>query len=244
MERKNQPPILSVEELVERIKIPFAISVASRRNTGKTVYISHLINALIMNRKIDTVLVMSNTVGVNDDYKFLPPNLRQPYSEELIRKIIKRQAKIPKPERQQIMIVCDDVLSDKEAENSRLLKKLYVQGRHYAISVLLSSQSANGYILTPTIKNNSDWILFSRLNRQHLSILWEALSNIDKKAFVSFAETNNREYTFLAVDNTSQSTEPSDFILLTKANNSAPKKPKSRIYKNAEEEFSSEEESD
>jgi hypothetical protein len=237
-------PVLSVEELVDKMRVPFALSCASRRNTGKTFYISHLINALVMKKKIDYVLVMSNTIAVNDDYKFLPPALRQPYNEGIIRKLMKRQADIPKAERKQVLLVCDDVLTDKEAEKSRLLKKLFVMGRHFDISIVLASQSANGFILTPTIKNNSDFILFSRLNRHHLINLYEALTNIDKKEFISFAERHNRDFVFLCVDNTSQSTDPSEFILLTKAKqNAEPKKSKHKIYKDAEEDWSDESES-
>jgi hypothetical protein len=227
-------PILSVDEMVERMRVPFAMSCASRRNTGKTYYISQLIDALVRKRKVEYVLVMSNTVGVNDDYKFLPPALRQPYNEGLIRKLLENQGEIPKKERKQVLLVCDDVLTDKEAEKSRLLKKLFVMGRHFDISIILASQSANGFILTPTIKNNSDFILFSRLNRHHLVSLYEALTNIDKKDFIRFAEEHNREYTFLCVDNTSQSTDPSEFILLTKAKNTQPKKSRVSIYQHAE----------
>ena len=233
----EQLPVLSVDDLVARIRVPFAMSCASRRNTGKTYYISHLINALVMKKKVDYVLVMSNTIAVNDDYKFLPPALRQPYSEEVIRKLLKKQGEVPKKERKQVLLVCDDVLSDKEAEKSRMLKKIFVMGRHYDVSIVLASQSANGFILTPTIKNNSDYILFSRLNRHHLVSLYEALTNIDKKDFIRFAEEHNREFTFLCVDNTSQSTDPSEFILLTKAPNNKKqiaKKTKVSIYKDAE----------
>ena len=244
LEPMPELPILSVEQLVDRMKTPFSMSCASRRNTGKTFYISHLINALVMKKKIDFVLVMSNTVAVNDDYKFLPPELRQPYNENVIKKLLKMQGDIPKNKRQQVLLVCDDVLSDKAAEASRMLKKIFVMGRHFDVSIILASQSANGYILTPTIKNNSDFILYSRLNRHHLNSLYEALTNIDKREFIQFSEEHNREYTFLCIDNTSQSTDPAEFILLTKAKTSAPKKSRVKIYKDAQgDESESEEDS-
>ena len=239
-ESDEAPNIVSVAELVEGMRIPFAMSVASRRHTGKTYYIERLIDALIVSGKIDTVLVMSPTLAVNNDYGFLPKALRQPYREETIVKLIARQKKVPQEDRQNVLLVCDDVLSEKEAERSNMLKKLFVQGRHFAISIICSSQSANGFILTPTIKNNSDYLLFSRLNRQHLALIYEGgVTNMDKKEFIKYAETNNREWVFLCIDNTSQSTDPAEFIILTKAiKNDKPKKSHQSIYdaSSAEEE--------
>jgi hypothetical protein len=36
---------------------------------------------------------------------------------------------------------------------------------------------------------------------------------MDKREFISWSETNNKNYTFLVVDNTSQSNSPDDFLL-------------------------------
>ena len=64
--------VLTVKQFAEQIQIPFSMSVASKRNTGKTMLISALIQALLAQRKIDMVLVMSQTVHVNEDYWFRP----------------------------------------------------------------------------------------------------------------------------------------------------------------------------
>lgn len=217
--KEIQPgPILSVDEMVARIKVPFAMTVASKRNTGKSVYISQMIRALLQQKKIDMVVVLSNTAHINEtDYAWVPSELVQPFSEGAIKKLLRHQEATPKEDRKQILLVLDDVLSDKAAENSNYIKQLFVQGRHFMINVVCISQSANGYILTPTLKNNSDFILYSRLNRYQLATLWESLTNIDKKEFVRFSETHNKDYTFLCIDNTSNSVNPADFILRTRA---------------------------
>ena len=46
-----------------------------------------------------------------------------------------------------------------------------------------------------------------------MSSLWESITNIDKRDFIAFSEANNKNYVFLAVDNTSQSNNPADFLL-------------------------------
>jgi len=206
---------LTVTEFASRIRVPFSMAVASKRNTGKTVLVSVLIQNLIAEEKVDMVLVMSQTVHVNDDYAFLPPRLRQPFSEDVIKKLMDKQAGKKKEDRDRVLLVLDDVLSDKDAERSRFIKKLYTLGRHYDINVILISQTSN-VALTPAIKQNADYLLYSRLNRYQLATLWESITNMDKREFIRFSEENNKNYTFLCVDNTSQSNDPEDFLLKVK----------------------------
>lgn len=204
--------IHSIQEFAALIKVPFSLSIASKRNTGKTVLVSVLIRELLESKAVDMVLVMSQTQHVNDDYKILPPRLRQSFSEDVIKKLLDTQGKTPKRERKQVLLVLDDVLSDKEAEKSRFIKRLYTLGRHYDISVVLISQTSN-VALSPGIKQNSDWILYSRQNRYMLESLWSSVCNIDKRTFIQWSEENNKNYTFLAIDNTTQSNDPGDFLL-------------------------------
>jgi hypothetical protein len=207
--------IETIRQFAARIKIPTSIAVASKRNTGKTLLVSVLIRELLERKAVSMVLVMSQTQHVNDDYKFLPPRLRQAFSEEVIKKMLDTQGKVPKKKRDQVLLVLDDVLSDKEAEKSRFIKRLYTLGRHYDISIILISQTSN-VALTPAIKQNSDWLLYSRQNRYMLESIWATVCNIDKKSFIAWSEENNKNYTFLAIDNTSQSNNPAEFLLKIK----------------------------
>ena len=211
----SQEGVMSVRQLAKQIKVPTAIACCSKRNTGKTMMISVLIQELVKQGKADLVMVMSQTVGVNDDYWFINPRLRQPFNEATIKKLMDRQSKVKKSEREQCLLVLDDVLSSKDAENSRFIKRLYTLGRHYDISVILISQTSN-VALTPAIKQNSDYILYSRLNRYQLAALHESVTNMDKRDFIAYSEANNKGYVFLVVDNTSQSNNPADFLLKVK----------------------------
>ena len=215
--------VLSISEFADRIRIPMSCSIASARNTGKTVLSSVLIQRLLKTKKVDMVLVMSQTQHVNDDYKFLPARLRQPFNEDVIKKLMDKQASKQKKKRQQVLLVLDDVLSDKEAEKSRFVKKLYTLGRHYSISIMLISQTSN-VALTPAIKQNSDYLIYSRQNRHFLQSLWTSVPNIDLKSFIAFSEANNKDYRFIVVDSTSQSNNPGDFLLIIRASPEEAKK--------------------
>ena len=215
LEEDAAESVLSIKDFAGKIKLPTAIAVASKRNTGKTLLISALVRDLLATKKVKQVLVMSQTVHVNRDYWFLPGRMRQPFSEAVIKRLMDRQAATKKGVRDQVLLVLDDVLSDKEAEKSRFIKRLFTLGRHYDITVVLISQTSN-VALSPGIKQNADYILYSRLNRYQLASLWESITNMDKRSFIGYSEENNKNYTFLVVDNTSQSNNPADFLLKVK----------------------------
>ena len=216
-EQQEQDSVLNIAAFCDMIKTPFSMAVSSKRNTGKTLYISAVIRELLATEKIKSVLVMSQTVHVNRDYWFLPERLRQPFSEDVIKKLMDRQSAKKKEERDQVLLVLDDVLSDKEAEKSRFIKRLFTLGRHYDINVVLISQTSN-VALSPGIKQNADYLIYSRLNRYQLAALWESITNMDKKDFIAYSEAMNKNFVFLVVDNTSQSNNPEDFLLRVKVN--------------------------
>ena len=87
---------------------------------------------------------------------------------------------------------------------------------HFGASVCLLSQIANR-ILSPAVLQNSDYILYSRLNRTQLCNLFEAITNMEKKEFIKFSEYMNRNYTFVVVDNTIHSADPHDFLKVVRA---------------------------
>jgi len=130
------------------------------------------------------------------------------------------QAAVPKEKRKQILVVLDDVLGDKSAENNDVVMKFYSQGRHAGISIILMSQIANR-ILSPAVLQNSCYILYSRLNRTQLSNLFESITNMDKQQFISFSEKVNKDFNFIIVDNTVHSTDPLDFLKLVRSKKSS-----------------------
>lgn len=150
------------------------------------------------------VLVMSESAGLNDDYDFLPKNLVQKFSEPKLAKLWKLQSETPKEKQKHIMIVLDDCLSCKDAIQSETLKNIYTLGRHLHISVIVASQVSN-WLLSPLIKANSDFILWSKLNRQQLDTLWGSTTGISKDDFIKFSEENGGlHYQFVFLNNYTQ----------------------------------------
>lgn len=200
----------------EVVKVPFSMCVASKRNTGKSVLLNQFIKRMVESKKVDLAIVFSNTTGLNDDYPDVPKHLKMPYSEEALQRLINKQKSTEKGKRREVLVVFDDVLGDKKADRSSLILYCYAIGRHINLNPILASQVSNR-VLTPTVKANSDYILLSRLNRQHIINIWEAITNMEKNEFISFIEDVNKDYKFACVDMTSQSNQPEEFLMVLKA---------------------------
>jgi hypothetical protein len=161
--------------------------------------------------------VFSNTYQQSGDWSFLPESCKSPFDASKLKELLERQSAIPKQQRRQILVILDDVFDDKSAIRNETITAFYTRGRHSGISCVLLSQASN-HLLTPTIKENACYILYSRLNRQQLGVLWESITNMDKQTFIRFSEHINKDYNFIVLDNTVHSNDPLEFLKVVRAN--------------------------
>ena len=208
----------TVDDFIERLPKPcWTAVIASKRNSGKTWLISQLIKRLIKLKKVDVVLVQTNSFGLNDDYDFLPPGLVMKFNEKVLSSVWERQKKVARADRQHVLVVLDDVLSDKSAVRSEMVERIFALGRHATISVLIASQVAN-IVLSPVMKQNSDMILWSRLNKVQLQHIWEATNGLSLKAFTRWAELfGGVHYNFCVFDNYTDKGAPEDYLTVIRA---------------------------
>lgn len=208
----------SIDMFIERLPTPcWTAVIASKRNSGKTHLISQLIKKLIKTKRVDIVLVQTNSFGLNDDYNFLSPGLVMKFNEKVLSNVWERQKKVSRSDRQHILIVLDDVLSDKSAVRSEMVERIFALGRHATLSVLIASQVAN-IVLTPVMKQNSDMILWSRLNKTQLAHIWEATNGLSLKNFVRWAELfGGVHYNFCVFDNYTDKGAPEDYLTVIRA---------------------------
>jgi hypothetical protein len=210
-------PVDTVDTLLERLPKYFTMCLASKRNSGKTYLMTEIIQKLLKAKKVDMVLVMSNSAGLNKDYDFLPSGLVMKFNEKVLEQLWARQQKADMSKREHIFVVLDDVLSDPRALRSELVSRIYSLGRHNMISCAISSQIAN-HVLTPVVKQNSDILLWSKLNRNQLSIIWESLNGVSKKGFIRWAEVfGGIHHNFCAFDNITDKNAPEDFLFVVRA---------------------------
>lgn len=220
--KEEEGHINTVADVVTHIKVPFSCCVVSKRNSGKSFLVRDIVYELCKQGRVNQVIVMSNTSGqsLNADYDYMPRELLMMYKESTIQKILDIQAKSIKAGKiREILLVLDDVVgsdTNNTAEGSRLIRSIFANSRHYHVSVILLSQIATR-LLQPAIRENSDVIFFSRLNRKSLETMAEAVCNIDKKSFISISEKNNKNFSFIFYNNQTQSNQPEDFLFVVKA---------------------------
>jgi hypothetical protein len=212
----NEFQVHGAEEIVRRLPKFFSVSCSSKRNSGKTILTSQFIRQMLKEKKVDVVLVMTGSAGMNRDYDWLPKNLVMPYSERVLNNLWQLQRKTPAKKRKHVLIVFDDVLSTPEAIRSPAVTRLYSLGRHNSCSVWTNSQ-VSSWLLSPTIKSNSDIILYSALGRNGLENLWESTTNISKKDFIAISEANGGiDFKFMLLDLYNRSTNPREFLAVVK----------------------------
>ena len=212
-------PVQTVKYLISRLpKLGgFSMAIASRRGSGKTVLVSELIRECLRKKLCDVAVVLSGSAGLNHDYEdVLPRQLIRPYSEDFLQRLWDKQAKIAQEDRPTILIVADDILSDKKTHRSEMLMKLYSQGRHCGFAVCLLSQSPT-HVVSPIVRQNSDVLAWSALNHRSLSHLWESTTGISRNDFFDWADRNTGNYKFLCVDTGCLSAKPAEYLFVCRA---------------------------
>ena len=113
-----------------------------------------------------------------------------------------------------LMVIFDDI--DVTKRNDKVAE-LFTQGRHYNISVIVSSQNA-AYFLDPTKRSNIDYLAFRKVENTYKKTLWN-MCNIKMKfeRFKDFINDNTTDYKFILYDNTSQSQDENERLKVVKA---------------------------
>ena len=187
--------IKSIEDL--DIKEGSFILVASKRCSGKSVLVRHLVKHLLDTYDYQAILLFSETADLNEDYNFVESCFIYKTSqiEEKIKKILDIQAKNVKSKKQvNILIILDDV---QVHAKSKELVNLSTMSRHYHITVLLSLQYPK-QLCSSSVRNNLDGIFFSDLGENALRAIYESLhTNMNFKQFQQYVDANNTNYQFI-----------------------------------------------
>jgi len=205
-------------DLVDRLPEFFTISIIAKRNSGKTYLMTDVIKVLKKKKRVDRIVILTGSAGLNDDYKdVVDEKLILPFKEETLENIWALQMTKPREQREHILIVLDDCLANPAALRSEMVNRLYTQSRHLQISLAVLSQYG-AHLLTPLRKANSDVILWYKLNLKGLENLWLSTSKIPKDKFIQISEKfAGHNYQYMLLDNYIQSENPSDQLTFIKA---------------------------
>lgn len=191
---------------------PFSTIVfVSPRRGGKSTFIRQLLyEKYIKKDKIKNFLIISPT-AFNPDYQFIDDRFKQTdLTVEVIENILAEQEqKIrddPKADNR-LVIVLDDILKSTDGKTKDILERLFILGRHFSLSVLLSVQNIRSEY-TVSMRMNSDYIVLyqstNRNNKIEVSELWLSLGDKDmERVGYNLLTEVPKKYRTMIIDNTS-----------------------------------------
>jgi len=208
---------------------PFNAIMIGKRNTGKSILISDMLYFL-SKQEIPRACVFSATeestgffsTYIPDSFIFDETNVEAQLTSiiEDQKKLCmrKRLGEIPKDTDLRIVIVLDDMGSNKKLLNSKIVKYIFMNGRHYKITLLVAIQHIMQ--LGVDLRSNSDFVLcLKEGNKNVVKNLYDNFFGVfDKFAhFRNAFSTLTTDYGCLVLDNTNSGTEVSDVVKWHKA---------------------------
>ena len=155
----------------------------------------------------DVIMIFSDTCQFTEDYKFIKSNLmfKTDDLEVQVKEILRVQEKNIKNKRIiNIMIILDDI---KIHAKSKELINLSTMGRHFNISVILSSQYPK-QLVSSAIRNNLSYVFFSDLGEVAMKAIFESIHiKMNFRQFNNYTNEHNHDYQFILYDGMSQDRE-------------------------------------
>ena len=211
---------LNIRKFDPRTMSPGSVSVfIGKRNTGK----SFLIKDVLAHHKdiFPAGKVIAATDHLNHFYdSFIPGMLvHTVYTKDIINRLFERQKRAiqEKWEKPGTFIVLDDCLSDKAWQKDECIRRVFLEGRHSKIMLMLGIQ---GPMEIPRIfRGNVDYVFILRNNliRDKKSLHENYAGMMEYALFDHLMTLFTEDYGVLVIDNTSHSNKLEDQIFYYKA---------------------------
>lgn len=205
------------------------IVLIGRRDTGKSFLVRDL---LYYHQDIPLGTVISGTEAGNGFYGSIIPKLfiHYEYNSGIIENILKRQKVVLKQiekERQlhrknsidpRAFVILDDCLYDDRWARDKMMRLLFMNGRHWKIMLVITMQYPLG--VPPNLRTNIDYVFILRepylSNRKRI---WENYAGMfpTLESFCQVLDQTTENYECLVIDNNCKSNKLHDAIYWYKA---------------------------
>ena len=207
------------------------IVLIGRRDTGKSFLVKDL---LYYHQDIPVGVVISGTEAGNGFYGSVVPKLfiHDEYNTAIIQNILKRQKVVLKEIKKEIemykrrtskidpraFVILDDCLYDNSWSKDKMMRLLFMNGRHWKIMLVITMQYPLG--IPPNLRTNIDYIFILRepyINNKKR--IWENYAGMFP-TFESFCQVMDQcteNYECLVINNNSKSNKLEDQIFWYKA---------------------------
>jgi len=200
-------------------KVKYAMAVIAPRNCGKSTLMMDCISRI--KDCVNEAVVFSETDEVNPTFSKIVPKIyvHKRLSPEMLDKIFERQVMVrknPPPGYRmegKLLLIMDDIMADKAALNSEAFKRIFLQGRHFGIVLMIAVQYTMD--LPICARNNLDIIIVLKQsgikNREklHTDYFPEFGS---KKLFFEAMDEFTGNYSMLVKSNLGNSTSLTDVV--------------------------------
>jgi len=205
------------------------IVLIGRRDTGKTFLVKDL---LYFHQDIPIGTVISGTEAGNGFYADLVPKLfiHDEYSSALIENVLRRQKTVLKQMKNEIkeykrtmidprtFVILDDCLYDNSWSRDKLMRLLFMNGRHWKVMLIITMQYPLG--IPPTLRTNIDYVFLLRepyqTNRKRI---WENYASMfpTLESFCSVMDQTTENFECLVINNNAKTSKLQDQVFWYKA---------------------------
>jgi hypothetical protein len=205
------------------------IVLIGRRDTGKTFLVKDL---LYFHQDIPIGTVISGTEAGNGFYGNLVPKLfiHEEYNTILIENVLRRQKAVMKQCNQEMatykkcsidprtFVILDDCLYDNTWARDKLMRALFMNGRHWKVMLIITMQYPLG--IPPNLRTNIDFVFILRENYlANRKKIWENFASMfpTLESFCSVMDQTTENYGALVLNNNAKSNKITDQIFWYKA---------------------------
>lgn len=182
----------------KNLKLGSTCLIIGRRGSGKSTLLRDIAYHLhkLPGRGIDLAIGMSPTEGSTQGMSnfLLPSMIYNSYREDVLERIMETQRKSwARGSGREIAIFLDDIGFDKTIFNSKVLRELFMNGRHRHITLVLCVQYSK--TLGPSLRSNCDIVISCRDNivrsrrdlHEHFYGVFESPQDFDR-AFLALTQ--------------------------------------------------------
>jgi len=205
------------------------IVMIGRRDTGKSFLVRDL---LFHHQDIPIGTVISGTEAGNGFYAEHVPKLfiHEEYNSVLIENVLRRQKNVLKQMNKEIeaygrttidpraFVILDDCLYDQSWARDKLMRLLFMNGRHWKVMLIITMQYPLG--VPPNLRTNIDYVFILRENYlTNRKRIWENYASMfpTLEAFCSIMDQTTENYECLVINNNAKSNKLTDQIFWYKA---------------------------
>jgi hypothetical protein len=208
------------------IKDDSVVVMIGKRNTGKSFLTKDL---LFHHQDLPAGTVISPTENANKFYgNIIPPIfIHDQYEPTITTEFMKRQKQLKrrmvggdKDIDNRAFLIMDDCLYDNDWKKDKIIREIFLNGRHWGIFFILSMQYAIG--ISPILRSNIDWVFLLRENIvQNRKKLYDNYAGMFH-TFEMFCQTMDactENFECLVIHNASKSNKIEDQVFWYKADN-------------------------